>query len=145
MRLADVIAVSRIERAAYPFPWSAGIFRDCLRAGYLCQVLDTPAGIVGYTVISVAAGEAHLLNLCISPERRREGLASGVLESLIAGLRSRNVSRIILEVRPSNQTAQSLYRKAGFSQIGERRNYYPAESGREDALVLALALEPHAE
>ena len=140
MRRADVVQIDQIEQLAYPFPWSIGIFRDCLQAGYLCRVLDSSVGLAGYAVLSVAANEAHILNFCISPDRRRQRLGTVFLERLIDEIQQLDVDRIILEVRPSNLAAQNLYRQAGFSQVGLRRGYYPADNGREDALVLVREL-----
>ncbi|MDH3646188.1 MAG: ribosomal protein S18-alanine N-acetyltransferase [Gammaproteobacteria bacterium] len=140
MRPADVVRVEEIEKATYPFPWSLGIFRDCLQTGYICRVLDTSGGLAGYAVVSVAESEAHILNLCIVPERRQQQLGAAFLQHLLEELAELRVERVILEVRPSNTAAQRLYGRAGFTQLGVRRGYYPAEIGREDALVLARSL-----
>lgn len=140
MRPADLLEVHRIETMAYPFPWSIGIFRDCLHAGYLCRVLDTPEGLAGYSVVSVGGNEAHILNLCIRPQRRRQRLGTSFLQQVTDEAAHRGAACIILEVRPSNLAAQRLYEQAGFERIGVRRAYYPAETGREDAWVLARNL-----
>ena len=144
MRRADIVTIDTIEKETYPFPWSMNIFRDCLQTGYVCRVLDTAQGLAGYAIISVGAGEAHILNLCIRRERRREGLGTLFLDRLMSEISALGVKRVILEVRPSNEAAQRLYEQAGFSRIGTRRGYYPAANGREDALVLArpLTTEP---
>ncbi|MBT8135830.1 MAG: ribosomal protein S18-alanine N-acetyltransferase [Gammaproteobacteria bacterium] len=142
MRPADIMEVHRIEARSYPFPWSIGIFRDCLQAGYLCRVLDTADGLAGYSVVSVAAGEAHILNLCIRQRCRRQQLGNRFLQHVIDEVRQLGVMRAILEVRPSNEAAIGLYQSAGFTRIGSRRDYYPAVTGREDALVLARELGP---
>lgn len=140
MAEADLAEVARIEAAAYEFPWTLGIFRDCLRAGYHGWVLARPGAIYGYGMLSIAAGEAHLLNLCIDPTRQREGHGRRLLARLIDLARWHRAERIFLEVRPSNAAAIRLYHEAGFNEIGRRPNYYPARGGREDALVLALEL-----
>lgn len=141
MRPADVLTVHQIEQETYPFPWSPGVFKDCLRTGYVCRVLDTADGLSGYAISSVGAGEAHILNLCISPGRRRLQLGTRFLQHLIDEIRQLGLHRIILEVRPSNKAAQRLYLQAGFSDIGTRPGYYPATNGREDAFVLELRLD----
>ena len=141
MRRADVVEIEQIEKETYPFPWNPGIFRDCLQTGYMCRVVDTTDGLAGYSVVAVAAGEAHMLNFCIRPERRRQRLGTLFLEHLIGEFRELAIKRIILEVRPSNEAAQALYRRAGFTQLGLRHGYYPSERGREDALVLARVLD----
>lgn len=141
MDRADLSAVVSIERSAYPFPWSAGIFADCLRVGYRGLVLTEYDRIYAYAMYSVAMDEAHLLNLCVSPEHRRAGLASLLLDHLVREMTVAGVDRVFLEVRPSNKAATRLYFRNGFEQIGRRPGYYPAEGGREDALVLVRHLD----
>lgn len=138
----DVAQVMAIETSAYPFPWTAGIFADCIRAGYACWLLEDGEVLVGYGVLSVAAGEAHLLNLCIAPSSQGHGLGAHLLGKMVELARWHRAQRIFLEVRPSNRAAVALYDRAGFNEIGRRPNYYPADRGREDALVLALELLP---
>ena len=140
MCAADVPEVFAIERAAYPFPWSAGIFRDCLRVGYLCRVLTVGGQIAGYGVMSMGAGEMHVLNLCIAEAQRGRGLGRRMLEHLLAQGAAAGMTDAFLEVRPSNGAALALYRALGFEQIGMRRGYYQAVNGREDACVLKLTL-----
>lgn len=137
---ADLAEVARIEAAAYLFPWTLGIFRDCLRAGYHSWVLARPGAIYGFGILSIAASEAHLLNLCIDPIRQGEGHGRRLLLRLLDLARWHRCERIFLEVRPSNPAAIALYHDIGFNEIGRRPNYYPAASGREDALVMALEL-----
>lgn len=140
MRETDVPVVIAVERRAYFSPWTDGIFRDCLRVGYSCWVLERPEGLVGYGVLSVGAGEAHLLNLCIAPEHQGRGFGRELLNHLIDTARGHRAEAVFLEVRPSNQSAVALYESTGFNQVGCRRDYYPAPKGREDALIFALAL-----
>jgi ribosomal-protein-alanine N-acetyltransferase len=141
MRAGDILGVVTIERAAYQFPWSEGIFRDCLRVGYVCRVLVTDEEVVGYGVMSVGAGEAHVLNLCIAEGHRCRGLGRELLRSLIECAGAAGAAEAFLEVRPSNTTAIRLYLALGFEQVGMRRGYYQAANGREDAAVLKLALK----
>ncbi|MFH1598655.1 MAG: ribosomal protein S18-alanine N-acetyltransferase [Pseudomonadota bacterium] len=142
MKQADVEAVSAIEKRAYPFPWSPGIFRDCLRAGHHCWLLESPQVLLGYGVLSAAAGEAHLLNLCIAPEHQGHGHGRRLLARMIDLARWNRAAQVFLEVRPSNPRAIALYREYGFNEIGLRPNYYPASKGREDAIVMAMELVP---
>jgi len=142
MRRGDLDAVSAIEQRSYPFPWSKGIFSDCLRIGYCCRVVEIDAGLGGYAILSVAAGESHLLNLCIAPDHRRRGLGQLLLDGVRVDARVLGATRMFLEVRPSNRAATVLYANNGFRVIGRRPGYYPAELGREDALVMVLHLEP---
>ncbi len=136
----DLAMVSDIERRSYEFPWSHGVFRDCLLAGYKCITLVRDGRVAGYGVLSVAAGEAHILNLCIDPGCRSLGYGERLLDELLYRARSALVREIFLEVRPSNETALELYRKKGFHQIAARPAYYQADEGREDAAVLVKKL-----
>lgn len=136
----DLSLVSDIERRSYEFPWSHGVFRDCLLAGYHTIVLVREDRVVGYAILSVAAGEAHILNLCIEPELRSLGYGERLLDELLYRARSSSVREVFLEVRPSNDTALRLYRKKGFHKIAARPSYYQATDGREDAAVLAKKL-----
>jgi [ribosomal protein S18]-alanine N-acetyltransferase len=140
MMLNDVEAVVTIERSSYGFPWTTEVFRACIQVGYHCAVLEVEHEVVGYTVMSVEAGAAHILNLCIAPTLRGRCLGRAALQYLIAVARDKEVERICLEVRPTNDRAQRLYQSAGFTQIGRRKNYYMAEGGYEDAIVLALEI-----
>lgn len=140
MRASDLEAVMEIERRAYPFPWTQGIFRDCLQAGYPSWVLLDGERIIGYGVVSIAAGEAHILNVCVAPERQGRGHGRRLLRALVRIVRGHNAERLYLEVRPSNPTAIALYHDEGFNEIGRRPRYYPAKDGREDAIVMAMEL-----
>lgn len=140
MREGDLDAVMEVERRAYPFPWTAGIFRDCLRADHPAWVLHEDGRIVGYGVISVAAGEAHVLNVCIDPRLQGRGLGRHLLRALLRLARGHGAKRVFLEVRPSNPGAIALYHDEGFNEIGRRPRYYPSNNGREDAIVMAIEL-----
>lgn len=145
MQAADVPAVDRIEQRNYEFPWSAGIFRDCLKAGYTGRLLRLDDRIVGYGILQIAAGEAHLLNLCVDAGCQHRGFARYLLEYLIALAVAQGAKMMFLEVRPSNPRAVRLYEQAGFNEIGTRPGYYKANPashahGREDAVVMALSL-----
>ncbi len=137
----DLADVSDIERRSYDFPWSHGVFRDCLLAGYHCIVLIREERPIGYGILSVAAGEAHILNLCIDPRYRAHGHGERLLDEMLVMARGAEVAEIFLEVRPSNAAALALYRKKGFHQVASRPSYYQATDGREDAAVLAKKLD----
>ncbi len=143
MREADLDAVMRIEQCAYPFPWTRGIFRDCMRADYAMWLQELDGAIVGYGVLSVALEEAHVLNLCTSGQAEGRGLGQHMLRALLRIARASGAQRVFLEVRPSNTRAIALYDAAGFNEIGRRPRYYPAaNNGREDALVMAMEMLP---
>ena len=136
----DVAHVGAVERAAYPFPWSEGIFRDCLRVGYLCRVAECEGEIVAYGIVAMGAGEAHILNICVGEALRGRGIGRQMLALLIARSAEAGMQDVFLEVRPSNLHAIALYQSVGFVEVGRRRGYYQAAEGREDALVLRLSL-----
>ncbi len=140
MRGVDIADVVAIERASYQYPWSEGIFRDCLRVGYVCRVMTVSRQIMAYGVMSLGAGEAHILNLCVAESYRCRGVGRRLLSALIERATAAGMGDAFLEVRPSNTAAIRLYLALGFEQVGMRRGYYQAATGREDAAVLRRAL-----
>ncbi len=142
MRDEDLDAVHAVEVRSYEFPWTVGIFRDCLRADYPAWVLMQDERVIGYFLMSIAAGEAHVLNVCVDPAQQGRGHGRHLLRALMHIARGRQAERVFLEVRPSNLGAIRLYDSEGFNEIGRRPRYYPARDGREDALVMAIELLP---
>lgn len=140
MSPADVKEVMTIEVRAYPIPWTEGIMRDCLNVGYDCQVARLRGEIVAYSFMSVAAHEAHLLNITVKPELQGKGFGRLMAQHMLEVAQDKQVDTVYLEVRPSNKAARGLYRSLGFMQIGRRKDYYPDPKGREDALVYSLLL-----
>lgn len=140
MRDADLVTVLEIEREAYAFPWSEGIFRDCLRAGYCCWVVEQQGMLCGYGIMQVGGGESHVLNLCVRASGRGQGMGRALLGRLLEVAREHHADTALLEVRPTNRVALRLYEAMGFNEVGVRRGYYPGRDGREDALILAIAL-----
>jgi ribosomal-protein-alanine N-acetyltransferase len=136
----DVAGVAAVERSSYPFPWSEGIFRDCLRVGYLCRVAECDGEIVAYGIVAMGAGEAHVLNLCVNEAMRGRGVGRQMLKLLVERSAQAGMQDVFLEVRPSNMHAIALYQSVGFIEVGRRRGYYQAVEGREDALVLKLSI-----
>lgn len=137
MEIMDIKRVMKVERAAYEFPWTPNIFRDCLRVGYYCCVIEDNTEVIGHAVMSYAVGECHILNVCILPEYQRLGMGKRVIKQLLE-VGERNGARIaFLEVRLSNIAAYRLYESLGFTEVGIRKDYYPVEEGREDAMILA--------
>lgn len=140
MAETDLPAVLAIENAIYPFPWTQGNFADSIAAGYNCWVYLRDGELIGYAVLMLAAGEAHLLNLSIAAARQQQGYGGQLLQRICELARADGAQLLLLEVRPSNAAGLRLYKRHGFKQIGLRRDYYPAPSGREDALILSLPL-----
>ena len=133
---ADLDAVMVIENVIYTHPWTSGNFVDSINAGSHCWVMESSGVVVGYVVLTVGAGEAHLLNLSIAAAWQRRGLGREFLSYIIVFIQEIKVRVIFLEVRVSNAAARTLYAQSGFREIGIRRGYYPAYEGREDAVVL---------
>lgn len=140
MTLADVPAVVSVERGSYQFPWSEGVFRDCIRVGYLCRVVESAGEVAGYGIMSYGAGEAHVLNVCVRQDLRGAGVGRRLMDFLLERARAAQMQDVFLEVRPSNPTAIRLYESLGFTRVGVRRAYYQASVGREDAWVYKLTL-----
>ena len=140
MREVDLARVMVIERGAYNFPWSEGIFRDCLQVGYCCWVLEDDSQVNAFGIMQVSVGEAHVLNLCVAREMHGKGIGRQMLRCLLGVARDHGAESILLEVRPSNAAALALYRSEGFRTVGTRRGYYPSLSGREDAFILSRSL-----
>ena len=143
MHGSDLPSVVRIEQASYTFPWTEGIFRDCLRVNYICRVVEIGGQLVGYGIISIGAGEAHVLNLCVADPYRSRGVGRRLLSHLLQVAAHYGAEDALLETRPSNSSALHLYRSLGFTQVGTRRGYYQAIGGREDAVVLKRHIDPH--
>ena len=137
---ADIDRIIEIERSAYPYPWTRGNFLDCLQSAYACFGLQLGKELAGYSIFNWAAGEAHLLNLCVDPKWQGNAYGSLMLERTIDFVTLRGNQRMFLEVRASNPAAVMLYKSRGFRVIGRRRGYYRADEGREDAIVMSLDL-----
>ena len=136
----DLPVILGIEQRSYRFPWSEGIFHDCLRFGYSSWVIEVERQVIGYGVMSLAVNECHILNICVDPDWQGQGIGRRMLHQLITIARARKADTAFLEVRQTNSQALSLYYSEGFNEIGVRRNYYPALFGREDAIILAKTL-----
>lgn len=140
MSKSDLDEVMRIECAMYAFPWTRRIFTDCLQVGYHCFVGVIDGMFAGYGVMSTGAGEAHILNVCVTSECQGLGLGRRLMETMLQDAADHDVENVFLEARPSNRRALMLYDHLGFNEIGTRKDYYPLENGREDALIMAINL-----
>ena len=138
MTAADLDDVMAVEFLSYAFPWSRGIFQDCIRARYDCRLICVEGEIVGHAIMSAAAGEAHLLNICVRRDLQGNGLGRLFVRQVIKRAEILGAGSLFLEVRPSNKIAVALYESLGFKQIGVRKDYYPSDIGREDALIYAF-------
>lgn len=141
MKKIDIKGIHEIEKQVYDFPWSEGVIKDCLIAGYHCWVCEQLDEIFAYGILSVAAaGESHVMNLCVAPAVQKRGYGRKMMQHLIDEARRQDAGLLLLEVRPTNETAIGLYESMGFNEIGRRKDYYPGVNGREDAVMMALEL-----
>lgn len=136
----DIPLIHAIESMAYEFPWELETFRSCFKVGYHCWIAERASVVVGYGIMTIGAGESHVLNVCVSPDFQGKGYGRVIFNQIIEEARRYKVETMFLEVRPSNPKAIRLYRSLGFNEIGVRKNYYPARHGHEDAIVMALTI-----
>lgn len=136
----DLDAIMQIEPTIYSHPWTRGNFKDSLKAGHKAWVMTLDGKIVGYAVIMIVLDEAHLLNISIAAPYQKQGLGRMLLMYLIDQAKALKTDNMFLEVRVSNVSAITLYENVGFVEMSIRRGYYPASKGREDAVLMGLAL-----
>ncbi len=141
MTHADLADVCAIEQRSFAFPWTYGVFVDSLNAGYRAWIGRRNGVIVSYALLMIVLDEVHLLNITVMPELQGKGFGKQLLNHLFADAREQGTRFMFLEVRPSNTSALEMYRKFGFIVVGQRRAYYPAAYGREDAIVMSCDLD----
>ena len=131
--------LAEIAAAASQHSWSENQYRDSVRTGHQCWLLESAAGEgIACCVLAQLFDEAEILDVAVVPGWRRRGIARRMLQELIERLPA-DIRRVLLDVRESNQAARKLYGSLGFSEDGVRRNYYPAaDGGREDAVLMSL-------
>lgn len=140
MRTDDIDTIMTIEPQIYPYPWTRGNFKDSLDSGYSAWVLMHNDVLIGYALMMLVLDEAHLLNLSIAKAYQQQGLGRYLLAHMVEIAKSSRMANMFLEVRPSNRSAIALYENMGFNEMAIRRGYYPAANGREDAVLMGLAL-----
>lgn len=140
MQFEDLDRIMEIEPKIYSHPWSRGNFADSLHAGYSCWIYESQGDVVGYAVMMSVLDEAHLLNISIAQDCQGRGMGRALLEHVIDIARRHGAQMMFLEVRPSNKNAITLYESIGFNEFSVRKGYYPAHNGREDAILMGLAL-----
>lgn len=141
MTFSDIPALYSIELATQLAPWNQETFEKCLQAK--CQgwvVIDSKDHIIGFIIVLMQIGECHILNLCVDPTTQRQGLGTQLLTHALTNAKEKGMKLAYLEVRCSNENAIALYKKKGFTKIGERKGYYSAAEGNEDAWVLVSYL-----
>ena len=140
MQMDDLDAIMLIEPTIYTHPWTRGNFSDSLNSGYSAWVLEANQKIIGYALLMMVLDEAHLLNLSVAKSHQKQGLGRYLLEHMLQIAQNHKAANMFLEVRPSNISAIALYENLGFCEMAVRRNYYPAHDGREDAVLMGLAI-----
>ncbi len=140
MQMDDLESIMAIEPQIYPYPWTRGNFSDSLNSGYSAWVMVLNEQIIGYSLMMLVLDEAHLLNLSVAKSYQKQGLGRTLLEHMVSIARKSQMANMFLEVRPSNISAIVLYENMGFNEMAVRRKYYPAANGREDAVLMGLAL-----
>jgi [ribosomal protein S18]-alanine N-acetyltransferase len=140
MQMGDLDAIMQIEPTIYSHPWTRGNFADSLNSGYSAWVLEEKSEMIGYALLMIVMDEAHLLNLSIAKHHQKQGLGRYLLEHMIKIAKRHRAANLFLEVRPSNVSAIALYENMGFCEMAIRRGYYPSHNGREDAILMGLAL-----
>lgn len=141
MTMEDVAAAAKTEAEATAFPWTIKLFEDCIRAGHSCQIYFTDTvPFIGYTIVQKILDEIHILNICVAPTYQRQGYGKRIMESVVELAFQGEAVTVLLEVREGNRIAQSLYQETGFNEMAIRKGYYPAKTGREDAVLMALTL-----
>ena len=140
MTASDLDAIMAIERVNFPFPWTEGNFKDSMNSGYMCLVMEQGKQLMGYAVLMMVLDEAHLLNISVAQSHQGQGWGRYLLVQMMAIGREKGGRNMFLEVRPSNHSALGLYESMGFNEMGIRPGYYPAHNGREDAVLMGMAL-----
>ena len=140
MTASDLDAMMAIERVNFPFPWTEGNFKDSINSGYICLVMEQGKELMGYAVLMMVLDEAHLLNISVAKSYQGQGWGRYLLVQMMEIGREKGGLNMFLEVRPSNRSALRLYESMGFNEMGIRPGYYPAHNGREDAVLMGMAL-----
>jgi [ribosomal protein S18]-alanine N-acetyltransferase len=145
----DLRAIAALEADAYPFPWTMGNFADSMASDYdfwIVEAATVPAAasmpeILAYCVVMWLPDEAHILNITVASQLQKRGLGRRFLSWVLEDAKARGAHSMMLEVRPSNVVALSLYTSMDFTQIGLRKSYYASwNNSREDAIVMSKPL-----
>lgn len=137
---SNIDAAYQIHRQVQPKPWSKSTFSDCLTSPYYALQVTHQDQLLGYALVLEVVDEATLMDIAVTPSARRQGVGQKLLNSIIDQCRQHSMQTLWLEVRAGNRPAITLYQQAGFEQVEVRKGYYPAEEGREDALIMCLPL-----
>ena len=139
----DVAAITDIDARASDFPWSPGQIQQSIDVdnGHdQVLIIESESELVGFVFFNLVLDEGSIHNIAVHPEYQRQGLASKLLRKAIKHMKGKGAERCFLDVRRSNIAAVAFYTGLGFQIEGERRNYYRAWAGREDALLMSKLL-----
>ncbi len=137
---AELPQLVAIERAANPYPWTAGVFQSCFNEQYFNYGSFQAGQLKGYYIGQFLGVESQLFNICVAPSAQGQGVGKHLLQHFIAQSSAKHALDAWLEVRAANRVAIHLYQQAGFIETGRRENYYVGPSGREDAILMSLPL-----
>ena len=140
MRELDLPTVHQLEKACQPFPWPLWCFRSVLRSGASCWLLAKDSEAIGFGILRIEKHQAHIMNMCVAPSHRRQGLGRRIMLHLLAVANKKHARKACLEVRSTNQAAILLYRKLGFRASEMRKGYYLTSHGRQNALIMVRKL-----
>lgn len=130
----------KLQTACHSYPWSRKVFLDCLSEPYFAEQLYEDDRVVGYFVGLQVSVEATLMDIGIDPDHRQKGLGKALLKRFLLLCNEKQLSEVWLEVRLSNEHAIGMYKNMGFVVVEQRKGYYPASDGKEDALIMKLEL-----
>lgn len=129
-----------LQQQCHEFPWSEKLFLDCLTPPYFAEQYVIGDVVTGYYVGLLVSVEATLMDIGVAEGMRGQGIGKSILQQFLRQCNAKQAQEAWLEVRASNQAAIKLYRQFGFELIEERKDYYPAKVGKEDALIMKLEL-----
>lgn len=156
LTLKNVPQMAQLESMAHSHPMSEGNLADCF--GHLYRVLglklsagsdantdaasdpDSVDGLLGFAIVQQIVDEVTLLDICLLPSQQGKGYGKLLLNAVVASAKASAAVVLMLEVRESNLAARALYQKAGFIESGRRKGYYPIAGGKEDAILMDLAI-----
>ncbi len=136
MTPADLEAVADLTRRADPFGWTLRNFSDAHASGNTLTVLTVDGVTSGIAAVMHVLDDSELLEIAVQPAMQGRGYGKALLAQAIALARRNGAVRMFLEVRESNARARKIYTSFGFEETGRRKNYYPTENGREDAILM---------
>lgn len=129
-------AAHKLHQQATYSPWSFATFEDCTTPPYKGLVCIADGDVAGYALILNVAGEATLMDIAVDVSLRGQKIGRHLMQAVLSACENMAAEELWLEVRAGNSIALSLYQSSGFEVIETRKNYYPADNGREDAIIM---------